>query len=132
MRKVSYNTVMGASVRLRRKKKQVKSAVVAQRLDLSEGAYSRLESGRTAFSPPQLVQLARILGCTPGDLFAAADRMARKMEASGHFKVLLRSHPRDKKTAAELGMVLVGASIIIGAAVALLGDAAGFGEHEEP
>ena len=131
MKNVSFNAVLGAGIRIRREKAGIELGEMARSQNLSDAAWSRVESGRNSLSPPQLVLVSKELGCTVGDLFAAADRMARHLEATGNFRVLMRSHPRDKNKAATLGMVLTGAGILAGAAMALLGDSAGFAEDEE-
>jgi transcriptional regulator with XRE-family HTH domain len=124
MKKISYNSVFGAVIRRRRKKKGKPGAELAGHLDVTTGALSRLEAGRNAFSTTQILKVAQFLGCTPGTLFAEANKMAGRMQESGKFKVLVRGHPRDVSEAKKLGMVLLGTSVLIGIGMALIDDGA--------
>ena len=130
MQKLSYNQVFGAVLRLRRKRLGLEQDQVARLVGLSQGGWSRVESGRNSLSPPQIARAARALGVTPGVLFASTERMRRKIEDTGRFEVLERSRPRDKKTAMELGMLAGGAAFLTGIAVAFMGESAGFEEDE--
>ena len=131
MKTASYDEVFGAVVRLRRERRGLDSAGMAGLMGMENSSWSRMESGRTSFSPHQIARAAKVLGCAPGDLFAAAERLAAAMNASGKFRVARRGRPRDKEKAAELGMVLGGAAVIVGIALTLLGDSAGLAETEE-
>jgi transcriptional regulator with XRE-family HTH domain len=128
---VSFDEVLGATIRMRRKKKLMGAGILAGTMGVRASTWSRMESGRTSFTPSQILAVARALGCSAGTLLEAADRLAKSMEHSGRFTVVSRGKPRDDAQAAKLGMVLGGASVVVGIAMTLLGESAGLSEEEE-
>ncbi len=66
-----YDELTGLGMRLRdlRKKRGMTLAELAKASGLTAGLLSRIENARTSPSLPVLCGVARVLGCSPGELF---------------------------------------------------------------
>lgn len=80
---VSFPQVLGQVVQHHRTRAQRTQVAVAADLVLSQGAYSRLESGGSVFNVVQLRSVARSLGVTATGLLQAAEAVADRLEARG-------------------------------------------------
>ena len=62
--------MIGNKIKNIRELKNLTQEYIAERLDISQAAYSRLESGETKISKEKLIQIAEALEVTPEDIKA--------------------------------------------------------------
>ena len=86
-------------------------AAFAERLQLTQSGYSRLERGDTHFTAPQLRRAADALGVTPAALLKVTDDAARRLAAQG-VAVL---DDRPKEDAESNGWLWVAAAVLVAA-----------------
>lgn len=83
--KSAINQTIGSAIARHRKAAGLTQAQLAERLNLSLDAVSRLERGNIALTVERLVELAEIFGCETADLLGGASTrvrdQAREMEA---------------------------------------------------
>ena len=60
--------MIGNKIKNIRELKNLTQEYIAERLDISQAAYSRLESGETKISKEKLIQIAEALDVTPEDI----------------------------------------------------------------
>ncbi len=80
---IPYSAVVGKVVEHHRDHHKLSQHDIALKLSLSQSAYSRLESGQSTFSLPQLRTVAALLQTTSAEIIAEADRYAQQLEARG-------------------------------------------------
>lgn len=85
--KEALNQSVGRAVARYRKAVGMTQAELAERLDLSLDAVSRLERGNIGLSVARLVELAEIFGCETVDLLA--DGSTRPRDQAGQLEGLL-------------------------------------------
>lgn len=78
-----FAQVLGQVVMRHRKQNQRNQGEVAGDLALSQGAYSRLESGGSVFNVAQLRMVAKSLGVTATGLLQGAEAAADRLAANG-------------------------------------------------
>ena len=78
-RATSYSAIVGRMLEQDRARLGWSQAEVADRIGLSQAAWSRIESGSTSISLDQLWSVARLFGTTPAAILELADRAAREL-----------------------------------------------------
>ncbi len=76
----SYSAIFGAVIANSRKAMNLEQGEIAERVGLSQASYSRLESGRSAFSIDQMFQCAEALGIDPNELFQQLTTTVGKLQ----------------------------------------------------
>lgn len=79
----TFPQVLGQVLVLRRRSKKATQHTLANALDLSQSAYSRLERGEAAFNVPQLRRTAAALGTSVSKLFEEAEKGAAGLAKDG-------------------------------------------------
>lgn len=106
----SYPAIIGRILEHLRKDKGLDQADLAERLDLTQSAWSRIERGQSGLSLEQLVRASEILKTKPHQIISDADYAAEKLQKDGvivHAKILSTSD----KVVAALSLVALGALV---------------------
>ena len=80
-RATSYSAIVGRMLEQDRARLGWSQAEVADRIGLSQAAWSRIESGSTSISLDQLWSIARLFQTTPATILELADRAERELRA---------------------------------------------------
>ncbi|HEV2174699.1 MAG TPA: helix-turn-helix transcriptional regulator, partial [Nitrospira sp.] len=80
---ISYATLVGRIVEHHRARLRIHQQAMAQALEISQSAYSRLEQGQSAMSVTQLRLIAERLSTTPDFLLQHTSQYAAQMRAQG-------------------------------------------------
>ena len=87
--------IVGANITARRKMKGWTQAEFAEKMGMGPDSLSRIERGTVAPRFPRLEEMARLLECSPADLFRSPDEILQ--EISGKTQVKVQAIPLDPK-----------------------------------
>lgn len=73
---MTYEEMLGFVVHVRRVAAGISQAQMAERMDVSQSAWSRLENGVTSMRMGVARRAARAFGLQPGELFAQVEAVA--------------------------------------------------------
>ena len=79
----TYNNIVGAVLRGRREEIGLEQADLANRLQLTQSSYSRIENGKTSLTLIQLNNIAPHLRLTPQTFMAQVESVKSNMERQG-------------------------------------------------
>lgn len=111
--KTSYSAVLGVVLSNLRKSMSIEQGEMAERMGLSQPSYSRLESGKSAFSVDQMFQAANALGISFEELNTRLIQNIRQLQANG-MKVIQPVRGNTAKAQEqqnEVGQILAGAAL---------------------
>ncbi len=109
----TYNAILGRVIARLREQKGISRDEICKQLSVSVSTWSRIERGESAgISIDQLTKIAKVLGTTPGDIFARADQVHKDLLALG-WKVHNEPAKKVSKTA-KTGIALVGLAALTG------------------
>jgi len=111
---VPYTALLGGVIQQQRKYLDTQfggyqQGQVAAQLNISQSAYSRVESGDIAISVTQLRQIAHHLNCNAQQILDQADRIALALQAQG---ALITHEKKDNSGAILIGMGLLAAALL--------------------
>ena len=89
------SAIVGANIAARRKLKGWTQAEFAEKMGMGPDSLSRIERGTVAPRFPRLEEMARLLECSPADLFRSPDEILQ--EISGKTQVKVQAIPLDPK-----------------------------------
>lgn len=112
----TFSAVLGVVLAGLRKDQDIEQAEMATRMGLSQASYSRLESGKSAFSVDQMYQAAEALGISVEQLHQQLGSALNQLKSNG-IKVLPQI--RGNSTFARSGGGTVG-RFVAGAALGAL------------
>jgi len=110
---VTYAVIVGRIVLRRRKALGRNQVDVANSLGISQGAYSKMETGETPITLEVLQRISAFFGCTPTEVLQEADGYLKALQLQGVQLIgaaELKSEP-DLKAALVLGLALLAALI---------------------
>ena len=104
----SYPAIVGRILAQKRSALDLSQRAVADALDITQGAWSRIESGSSVISLDQLHAAADFLGVTPAAILRLADSAERRLKDQGVEIMLSRSESTGAAmmTGAALGALL--------------------------
>ncbi|AOY86777.1 hypothetical protein BKP64_00510 [Marinobacter salinus] len=111
--KTSYSAVLGVVLSNLRKSMSIEQGEMAERMGLSQPSYSRLESGKSAFSVDQMFQAANALDVSFEELNTRLIQNIRQLQANG-IKVIQPVRGNTAKAQEqpnEVGQILAGAAL---------------------
>lgn len=79
----SYSAVLGAVLASQRNQNGIEQSVMAARMGLSQASYSRLESGRSAFTVDQMFQAALALNMDSREFIENFNRTLNRLKVNG-------------------------------------------------
>ncbi|TBW48513.1 XRE family transcriptional regulator [Marinobacter halodurans] len=111
--KTSFSAVLGVVLSNLRKSKGVEQGDMAARMGLSQPSYSRLESGKSAFSVDQMFQAAKALGTTFEELNTRLIHNIEELQANGIEVVqpVRGNTSKAQKQGNEMGQLVAGAAL---------------------
>lgn len=107
----SYPAVIGRILEHERKKLGFDQGDVANKLGLTQSAWSRIERGQSGLSMEHLIKISEILNTKPHKIIANADQASEQLEHDGitvHPNVLTNSD----KVIAALSLAALGVMIL--------------------
>jgi len=112
---VPYTALLGGVIQQQRKDLdqqfgQFQQGHVAARLNMSQSAYSRIESGDTSISVTQLRQIAYLLNTNAQWILNRADFIAGQLEAQG---AQITHEKKDNSAAILVGLGLLAAALLV-------------------
>ena len=109
----SYSAVLGVVLATLRKQRQIEQGPMATRMGLSQASYSRLESGKSAFSVDQMYQAAAALEVSAAEIIASLENTVANLRANGIEVVSqVRGNTKQAKQGpSELGTFIAGAAL---------------------
>lgn len=109
----TFSAVLGVVLANARKQEGVEQGDMAGRMGLSQASYSRLESGKSAFSVDQLYLAAEALALTAEDITVRLNNTVEKLRAGGVQVVpLMRGNALGaKENSNVVGGLVVGAAL---------------------
>ncbi len=78
-----YGVLLGQVLKTHRDRFALEQKDLAASIRTSQSAYSRMETGHTAVTVPQLRALSRTLGTSASTILAEVDQLAKNLEAQG-------------------------------------------------
>ncbi|MDP1734431.1 MAG: helix-turn-helix transcriptional regulator [Sulfuritalea sp.] len=78
-----YGVLLGQVLKAHRDRLAIEQKDLAASIGTSQSAYSRMETGHTAVTVPQLRTLSRTLGTSAGRILAEVDQLAKSLETQG-------------------------------------------------
>jgi transcriptional regulator with XRE-family HTH domain len=108
---VAYPTLIGRILAQKREAQGIKQGDLANRLGLSQSAYSRLEAGDSILNVAQLRNIANQLGLTPSQVIELADKYETQLRGQG---VEVISQKPDNTAAIAVGLGLLTALLLSG------------------
>jgi len=109
----TYSAIIGNVIKQLRDAKSFKQGDLAEKMGVSQAAWSKLESGKSTLSTAQLAKVADLLEIKANEIIRYADKAAEKFRAEG------MTVTYDNKEAEFTGLMLLGAAAI-GALIALI------------
>lgn len=107
----SYPAILGRILEYFRKDIGLDQKDVADRLGITQSAWSRIERGQSGISMEQLLKVSEILGTQPHKIIADTDKASSKLEQDG-----ITVHPnvisKPNNTMAMLGLAALGLMIV--------------------
>ena len=79
----TYQAIVGEVIVLRRKDMGLNQADLAQRIGISQSAWSRVEKGLSNLTVEQLTKVASVLGVAPNQIIAEADQAKVALQHDG-------------------------------------------------
>jgi transcriptional regulator with XRE-family HTH domain len=79
----TYQAIVGGVIVQLRKDRHITQTEIAERLKMSQSAWSRIEKGFTNLNLEQLTKVATVLGVQPSQIISYADTAKREFEANG-------------------------------------------------
>ena len=110
----TYSAILGSVIKNIRHNKGLSQGDMAEKMTISQGAWSNLESGKSALSTSQLARIADILEIPASEIIRYADRAKNDFNNKG-FEVAY-----DQKDADSSGLMLLGAAAIVGVIAAIV------------
>ena len=111
--KTSFSAVLGVVLANLRKSKRIEQGEMAARMGLSQPSYSRLESGKSAFSVDQMYQASNALGVRFEELNTRLIHNIRELEANG-IQIVQPARGNTVKAqnqANDVGQIVAGAAL---------------------
>ncbi len=81
--KATYSAIFGVVLSNLRKQKNLEQGDMAEKMGLSQASYSRLESGKSAFTIDQMYQAASALEMTGNEIIMEVDRYSSHLKEDG-------------------------------------------------
>ncbi len=106
---VTYPTLVGRILAQQREGRDIKQGDLAERLGLSQSAYSRLESGESVMNLSQLRNVGALLGLQPAQILKWADQYEALLRQQG---VDVVSEKQDNSAAIAIGLGLLAALLM--------------------
>ena len=108
----TYSAVLGVVLTNARKQQGIEQGDMAGRMGLSQASYSRLESGKSAFSVDQMYMAAGALRLNPEEVTARLNNTVAELRASGvDVFPLMRGNATGAKEGNEFGTLVAGAAL---------------------
>lgn len=79
----TYQTIVGEVIVLRRKDLGLNQADLAERIGMSQSAWSRVEKGLSNLTVEQLTKVASVLRVAPNQIISEADQAKLALESDG-------------------------------------------------
>lgn len=89
------SAIVGANIAARRRLKGLTQAEFAEKMGMGPDSLSRIERGTVAPRFPRLEEMARLLECSPADLFRSPDEVLQ--EISGKTQEKAQAVPLEPK-----------------------------------
>jgi transcriptional regulator with XRE-family HTH domain len=109
----TYSAIIGNIIKQLRASKSIKQGEIAEKMGVSQAAWSKLESGKSTLSTAQLAKVADILNISANQIILHADNAAANFRSEG------MTVTYDNKEAENTGLMLLGAAAI-GVLIALV------------
>ncbi|PHZ84308.1 helix-turn-helix domain-containing protein [Paremcibacter congregatus] len=109
----TYSAIVGNVIKQLRDDRSISQGDMAEKMDISQAAWSKLENGKSTLSASQLAKVADFLSVPTHQIIRYADDAKKNFKAEG-MKVTY-----DNKEADKLGLMLLGAAAI-GAIIATI------------
>lgn len=106
----SYPAIIGRIIEFKRKQQGLDQQALADQLDITQSAWSRIERGQSGVSMPQLVRISEILNTKPYKIIEEADHAADSLNAQG-VKVHSNIITKSDQAIAFLGLAALGALV---------------------
>ncbi|MFC3679100.1 helix-turn-helix domain-containing protein [Bacterioplanoides pacificum] len=109
----SYSAVLGVVLSNLRKERRIEQGEMAARMGLSQASYSRLESGKSAFSIDQMYQAASALGIDESEITTRLNSTVIQLNANGVRVVpqLRGNTTQAKQESSDVGNFIAGAAL---------------------
>ena len=112
---VSYSSILGVVVANKRKELGIEQSVLSEKMGLSQGSYSRLESGKSIISVDQMFECAKALGIAPDKLFNSVVNTVNNLKESEQVSVQAQPRGNAIKSKSEggsnVGTFIAGAAL---------------------
>ena len=109
----TYSAIIGNVIKQLRDTQSMKQSDMAEKMGISQAAWSKLENGKSTLSTAQLAKAADFLNVPANYIMQYAD------EAAANFKAEGMTVTYDHKEAENIGLMLLGAAAI-GAIIAVV------------
>ncbi len=109
----TYSAVIGSVIKKLRESRSIKQSQMADKMGVSQAAWSKLESGISTLTTAQIAKVADIFGIETSQLVQYADKAVEDLKENS----IVVSY--DYKEAKNMGLMLLGAAAI-GALVAAI------------
>ena len=112
---IPYTALLGGVIQQRRKYldqqfgRQFQQGQIAAQLEISQSAYSRIESGDTSISVTQLRQIAYLLNTNAQWILDRADFIAQQLQAQG---AQITHEKKENSVAILIGLGLLAAALV--------------------
>jgi transcriptional regulator with XRE-family HTH domain len=104
-----YNMLVGKILQKRRELIEKNQSEIAEASELTQSAYSRIESGQTAITISNLRVICRALGLSADAVIKEADGLAKQLESQGVSVPLEKPEDGDNLKAA----LLIGLGVLL-------------------
>lgn len=78
-----YSMLVGKVIEKLRRERELTQSQMAEKLQIGQSAYSRLEAGQSAMTLPQLRKVARAMNLAPHQIVAETEQAAQRLRAQG-------------------------------------------------
>lgn len=78
-----YSVLVGKIIEKLRRERELTQSQMAERLQIGQSAYSRLEAGQSAMTLPQLRKVARVMDMSPHQIMEKTEQAAQRLRAQG-------------------------------------------------
>lgn len=102
----TYSAIIGNVIKQLRNTQSITQGEMAEKMSVSQAAWSKLESGKSTLSTAQLAKVADQLNVPANQIMQYAD------DAAANFKTEGMTVTYDNKEAENIGLMLLGAAAI--------------------
>jgi transcriptional regulator with XRE-family HTH domain len=102
----TYSAIIGNVIKQLRDTQSITQGGLAEKMGVSQAAWSKLESGKSTLSTAQLAKVADLLKVPANQIMQYADKAAANFKAEG------LAVAYDSKEAESIGLMLLGAAAI--------------------